>query len=136
LVTTGNFRLGAAEAATAALLRDQPGLTALVIANNLMTIGALRALRQRELRVPDDVALVAIDDPFWAELVDPPLTTLAQPVRTMAETAMELLTGRIREPTSDIRHMIYPFALRVRQSCGMKQTSLPGDDAIREHDAI
>jgi len=121
LATSGDFRLGVAEAATEQLLQEHTDLTALVIANNLMTIGALRSIRARGLRVPDDLALVSIDDPFWAELVDPPLTTLAQPVRTMATTAVELLTDRMREPDSEVRHMVFPFELRVRQSCGMKQ---------------
>ena len=49
----------------------------------------------RGLRVPDYNALVAIDDPFRAELVDPPLTTLTQPILRMAESAVELLFERI-----------------------------------------
>jgi LacI family transcriptional regulator len=75
--------------------------------------------------VPGDVALVAIDDPPWAELVDPPLTTLAQPVRRMAESAVNLLFQRVgrakeakeRGPTRATR-VVFPFELRVRGSCG------------------
>jgi DNA-binding LacI/PurR family transcriptional regulator len=116
--TAGNFRLGIAEEATNAFLDQHPDLTALVIANNLMTAGALRALRSRNLRVPGDIAIVAIDDPFWAELVDPPLTTLAQPVRQMATTAVTLLFDRMHDPQSAARHEIFRFELRIRQSCG------------------
>ena len=67
--------------------------------------------------MPEDVALAAVDDPAWAELVDPPLTTLAQPVRRMAQMAMELVLERIagrREP----RRIVLPMELRVRSSCG------------------
>ena len=63
------------------------GLTGLVVANNLMTIGALRAIRTHGLRIPEDIAIVTIDDPYWAEFVEPPLTAFAQPVRRMAESA-------------------------------------------------
>jgi DNA-binding LacI/PurR family transcriptional regulator len=119
--TTGNFRLGIAEEATHEILDRFPQLTSLVIANNLMTVGALRALRSRNLRVPEDVALVAIDDPFWAELVDPPLTTLAQPVRQMATAAVKLLLDRIQLRETDARHESYRFELRIRQSCGSTQ---------------
>jgi DNA-binding LacI/PurR family transcriptional regulator len=70
-------------------------ISALVVANNLMAVGALRALRARARRVPEDIALVAIDDPYWAGLVDPPLTTLAQPVDGMARAAVDLLFERV-----------------------------------------
>ena len=116
--TSGDFRLGIAEAATRALLEKQPELTALVVANNLMTVGAMRAIRSRNLTVPDDVALVSIDDPRWSELVDPPLTTLAQPVRQMAITAVKLLIDRMQNPHAAPRQEIFSFELRIRQSCG------------------
>jgi DNA-binding LacI/PurR family transcriptional regulator len=118
--TRGDFRLGIAEAATSALLEEVPHLTALVVANNLMTVGALRALHTRNLAVPKDIALVSIDDPHWAELVDPPLTTLAQPVRQMATTAVNLLIDKMQNPSQASRQEIFNFELRIRQSCGMK----------------
>jgi LacI family transcriptional regulator len=83
-----------------------------------MTIGVLRALRSRRLRVPQDLALVAIDDPFWVELMDPPLTTLAQPVREMAESAVEFLFERISGRRTEARKIVFDFDLRVRGSCG------------------
>jgi DNA-binding LacI/PurR family transcriptional regulator len=116
----GGFRIEEARAATGRLI-DSDGLTAIVVANNLMTIGALRALRDRKARVPDDVALVAIDDPPWAELVEPPLTTLAQPVRKMAASAEELLFERISGRRKEARRVVFDFELRVRGSCGTDQ---------------
>jgi len=114
----GAFRIDGARVATTALLAGGDDLTALVIANNLMTIGALHALRDRGVRVPDEVALVAVDDPFWAELVDPPLTTLAQPVRRMAAAAVDLLFERIDGKRSQTKCVVFDFELRVRRSCG------------------
>lgn len=118
-IATGNFRLAQAEQATAEILDAYPALTALVIANNLMTIGALRALRARNIQVPERIALVAIDDPFWAELVDPPLTTLAQPVRDMATAAVDLLLAQMQLQSTDPKRVVFPFELRIRESCGM-----------------
>jgi LacI family transcriptional regulator len=115
----GGFRTDAADRAVDDLLAQSPRPSAIVVANNLMTIGALRALRRRGLRTPDDVALAAVDDPAWAELVDPPLTTLAQPVRRMAQTAMELVLERISGRTEE-RRVVLPMELRVRRSCGMR----------------
>jgi LacI family transcriptional regulator len=72
------------------------------------------------LRVPDDVALVAIDDPPWAALVDPPLTVIAQPVRQMAESAIRLLLERIEHRRDELARVVLPFDLRIRESCGMR----------------
>ena len=83
-----------------------------------MTIGALEALRSYGIRVPEDIALVAVDDPFWAELVEPPLTTLAQPVREMAGCAVELLLEKIGSERERPRRVVFDFELRVRGSCG------------------
>lgn len=117
----GKFRIEGGEVATETLLgKGKP--TALVVANNLMTIGALRALRSRRLRVPEDVALVAVDDPFWAELILPPLTTLAQPVRQMAEAAVEFLFERITGERTQARRLVLDLELRVRGSCGTADT--------------
>lgn len=115
----GGFRTEGAEQAVAALLAHSAPPSAIVVANNQMTLGALRSIRRAGLRVPDDIALVGVDDPPWAELVDPPLTTLAQPVRTMAETAMTLVIERIEQHRSEPRRVVLPLELRVRMSCGM-----------------
>ena len=93
--------------------------SALLVANNLMTLGALRAIRHAGLRVPDDIALLGVDDPAWAALVEPPLTTLAQPVRLMAADAMELLLQRVTGAREKPRRIVHPFELRARSStCG------------------
>lgn len=113
----GGFRINGGKRAVETLL-DADSPTALVVANNLMTIGTLHALRSRKLRTPDDVALVAVDDPFWAELVEPPLTTLAQPVTEMAGSAVELLFDRIGDGFRESKKEVFSFDLRVRGSCG------------------
>jgi LacI family transcriptional regulator len=118
----GGFRVEAAEEAVARLLATDPRPTAIVVANNLMTLGALRALRRAGLRVGLDVALVGVDDPVWAELLDPPLTTVAQPVRELAETAMRMALDRIEGRRTEPRRVVLPLELRVRASCGLRAT--------------
>jgi LacI family transcriptional regulator len=117
----GGFRIERAGMATSELLESEPRPTALISANNLMTIGVLKVLRQRSVKVPDDLALVAIDDPFWADLVEPPLTTLAQPVRQLAGAAMSLLVERLAGRRRKPKRLTFPFELRVRQSCGARR---------------
>jgi DNA-binding LacI/PurR family transcriptional regulator len=114
---SGQFRIAPAREATTKLLAEDPP-TAIVAGNNLMSIGVLQALRAAGRRVPDDIALVSIDDPFWAALTEPPLTALAQPVATMAETAVELLLGGIEQHAAVSRKVVYDMELKVRGSCG------------------
>lgn len=116
----GDFRTARAEEEVAALLAHDLRPTALVVANNLMAVGALRAIRAAGLRIPDDVAVVAVDDPPWAALVDPPLTVVAQPVRRMAETAIRLLLERIERVRDEPVRTVLPLDLRIRASCGMR----------------
>jgi LacI family transcriptional regulator len=115
LVARGDFRVEGGERAAYELLSS--GVTALVIGNNLMAVGALRAAKQAKRRVPRDLALVGVDDPPWAELTDPPLTTLAQPVRAMAAAAAQLLIGRLEGRRRRPRREVFSFELRHRGSC-------------------
>ncbi|MCW2975317.1 MAG: transcriptional regulator, LacI family [Actinomycetia bacterium] len=114
----GEFRTDGGHAAVAGLLASPDRPSALIVGNNLMTLGVLRAIREAGLRAPHDIALVAFDDPPWAEFVDPPLTTLAQPVRRMATEAMELLLERVTGARTEPRRTVHPFELRLRASSG------------------
>jgi len=116
-IADGDFRLEQGRQAAEHLLAGGE-LTALVVANNLMTVGALQAVRARGLRVPADLAVVAMDDPFWAALIDPPLTTLVQPVRRMADAAVRLLFERIERTRQQPQCVIFDCELRIRASCG------------------
>jgi DNA-binding LacI/PurR family transcriptional regulator len=118
IMANGGFRRDPAKQAVAALLRQPVAPSALVVANNLMTLGALQAVRDSGLRVPEDIAIIAVDNPDWAELLDPPLTVLAQPIRAMATQAAELLIRRIRGEDFPPVHSVHPLELIVRKSCG------------------
>ena len=114
----GLFRADGACAATHKLLETEPKLTAMVVTNNLMAVGALRALNERHVNIPNQIAFVAIDDPFWSDLVRPQLTTLAQPIRAMADRAVELLFERLMKRDREVRIEKFGVELRLRESCG------------------
>lgn len=114
----GGFRVQGARSAVARLLEEADRPSALIVANNLMTLGALLALREAQVAIPQDMAVVAIDDPPWSPLVDPPLTTLAQPVRQMAADAMDLLLDRVDNRRTEPRRIVHHLQLIVRASCG------------------
>ena len=99
-------------------LLEQPLVpTALVVANNLLAEGVCKTLRQRGLRIPEQMALVVIDDPTWAELVEPPLTALAQPIQQLAASAVALLLERITEQRQEPKRIVLEFEVHLRCSC-------------------
>lgn len=107
-----------ARGATAQLLEMPEPPTALIVANNQMTIGAMRALRDAGLSVPSDIALAAFDDFDWADLFEPRLTTIAQPHHELAARALELITSRIADPYRPPRSLRIDPTLIHRNSCG------------------
>jgi DNA-binding LacI/PurR family transcriptional regulator len=116
LVTAGGEALvGGGEAATNELLDRSPATTAFVAYNDLMAIGALRALRRRGRRVPADVSVVGFDDVALAAYVDPPLTTISQRTDEMGRWAVQRLTGEDGGGPSSVR---LPVSLQVRRSSG------------------
>jgi LacI family transcriptional regulator len=93
--------------------REDPP-TALFTAQNLITVGAVRALQQ--LGRQRDVALVGFDDVVLADLLQPPVTVVAQDATTLGRTAAELLFGRLAGDRSPPRHIVVPTRLVPRGS--------------------
>jgi LacI family transcriptional regulator len=126
---TGLFSVVSGREGTLAMLAADGELPdALVCANDQMAIGALRTLAERGIRVPDDIAVVGFDDIFPASLCDPPLATVHQPIRKLAEVACDRLAERINDPTLRPKQELLPTELVLRSSCGCP----PGTEVRRE----
>ena len=97
-------------------LPDPP--TALVVANDSMMVGVLHEARRRGLRIGEDLPVVVYDDVEWADLVDPPLTTMAQPIDEIGRRAVQLLLARLADPGRPAETVRLPPTLRHRASCG------------------
>src|SRR6202140_816538 len=89
--------------ATRKLLATHKPFTALFAFNDISAMGAIRALREAKLRVPDDVSVVGFDDIQSAAYQNPPLTTVRQPLREMGRIAAETLLRRIRRSGTDLQ---------------------------------
>ncbi len=113
----GHFRIDGGYDATIEVLQHHD-VTAMVVANNLMALGALTAIHEVGRRIPDDIAMVGLDDPSWARHLNPPLTTLAQPIAAMAQTAIDLLLRRIGGESFPPQRRLFEFELQRRGSCG------------------
>ncbi|MFE1575958.1 LacI family DNA-binding transcriptional regulator [Streptomyces fradiae] len=98
LVAQGDFTEESGARAMAELLQRRPGLDAVFAGNDLMASGALRVLRERGLRVPQDVAVVGFDDmASVAEATDPPLTTVRQDIEGMGRLMVRLLMRALNQ---------------------------------------
>ncbi len=96
----------------------EAGPEAVFVQSDTMAAGALRAVKAAGLKVPDDIALVGYDDAPLAELLEPPLTTVHQPIHMMGYTAVEMLIEHIERPKPRTQGVILPVKLVVRRSCG------------------
>jgi LacI family transcriptional regulator len=111
----------AAEPAAAALgrLLDLPvPPTAVVAGNNVMLSGVLHEARKRDRKIGHDLAVVGYDDVEWADLLDPPVTTMAQPIAEIGRTAVKMLLGRIADPSRPPTTTRLQPILMHRKSCG------------------
>ena len=121
LIKIGDFKQYSGYQKACELLEMDDRPTAIFTANNLMTLGALNAIHEKGLKVPQDVAIVGFDDMPWAPSLDPPLTAVAQPTYELGCTAANLLLRRIADKDRKIVEMKLEPTLIIRESCGYKE---------------
>jgi LacI family transcriptional regulator/LacI family repressor for deo operon, udp, cdd, tsx, nupC, and nupG len=117
LMRAGDFKQESGRILASELLDLRKPPTAFFVCNNLMTVGALGALHQRGVRIPEEVALVGFDDLPWAEALDPPPTVVRQPAYEVGRQAMELLLKRIMEPQRP------PVTVRLRPELVIRKST-------------
>lgn len=102
-----------------ALLSRTRNFTALFAFNDIAAFGAIRALHEAGLRVPDDVSVIGFDDVLSAPYGIPSLTTIRQPLRDMGKAGAECLINRINHPNANYpRQVVVQPELVVRESTG------------------
>jgi LacI family transcriptional regulator len=105
-----------------ALLRLDPPPSAVFAINNLVAVGAVKALREQGLRVPTDLALVAFDDIEHEAALFPFLTVMPQPAETFGTLAAQLLLDRVlQRGPAHRRLVVLPSEIIVRESCGARR---------------
>jgi DNA-binding LacI/PurR family transcriptional regulator len=106
----------AGKAAALQLLSQANRPSALFINNNLLTLGALKAIQQLGLRCPQDIGIVGFDDFPWAEVTCPPLSVVRQPAREVGQKAAEILLHLINDEPVDKPRVVLDCELVVRSS--------------------
>ncbi|WP_406436248.1 LacI family transcriptional regulator [Streptomyces sp. NBC_00631] len=122
LIEPGDFTEEGGRRAMARLLERESGLDAVFAGSDVMAAGARQVLRVAGRRIPEDVALVGYDDSAIARHMDPPLTSVRQPIEEMGRAMIDLLLADIadRRPAAarglERRHAVLPTALVARAS--------------------
>ena len=116
----GPFTPKTTSGAAAADVSVHTGATACMVFNDLLAIGMLQRLRERGIRVPEDMSIVGCDDIFGADFCNPPLTTIASPIEEAGRVAVSMLLSQL-DPIyggSSRRLAVMPTHLTVRGSTG------------------
>jgi LacI family repressor for deo operon, udp, cdd, tsx, nupC, and nupG len=116
IVMNGNFSVDSGVVAGERLLARKEPPTAIFCFNDEMAMGVLHTARRRNLRVPDDLSIVGVDDILYARFTDPPLTTVAQPMREMGEHAVRVLLSILNGAANPPECVRLPHTLVVRAS--------------------
>lgn len=123
LIHYGEFNLESGYQMTLAALSDPQPPTAIFAVNNFIAIGALKALKDKGLRAPEDIAVVGFDDLPSSIVVDPFLTVAAQPAYQMGKQGAELLLRRlVQSSPHDFEEIVLPTELIIRASSGVLLT--------------
>jgi len=110
---TGDFTFRSGVEAAEHMLREAVPLTAIACANDDMAAGAMLALHRAHLEIPSAISVTGFDDTPMSEIVWPPLTTIRQPIKDLAERAVQLL---VENQSNGINYDVLPFELIVRES--------------------
>ena len=112
----GNWTAEGGYQSVRALLSSGPSFTALVVGNDQMALGAIYALQERGLKVPEDVSVVGFDDIPESAYFRPALTTVRQDFRVLGRQAVEYLVALINDPETPTHQRLLQTQLIVRNS--------------------
>lgn len=120
LIRFGDYSAASGYEAMTGLLAAAPRPTAVVAGNDTIALGAIAAIHEAGLRIPEDIAIVGYDDIPNAAYFVPPLTTIHSPARRQAQLSMELLIQLIEGKTPPARQITLDAELVIRHSCGAR----------------
>jgi DNA-binding LacI/PurR family transcriptional regulator len=126
LVASGDFTQAGGYAAMAEILERGNSVSGVFASNDVMALGAMYALRERGLSIPEDVSVVGFDGIAFAQFSTPPLATVRQPIDELGRVAVEILIELIRGDNQGPVHRVLPARFEPAGSAAP-----PGGGALR-----
>lgn len=105
-------------------LAEKNNITAYIVANDSMAIGAYRAISEAGLRIPEDISVISYNDNITSQFIVPPLTTVKIYMEFMGETAVDLIIEQLRDGREIAKKIVIPTKLIKRGSCSKIKTKL------------
>lgn len=128
LVKTGQFDYQSGYEKMKELLEQDYKPDAVFISNNSMTLGGYKYIKEKGIRIPEQLAVIVYDDPEWAELVDPPITSVRQQTYELGVQAAKLIMASIKDKKTKRDIMYMDTSLIIRESCGCDRRHLQATD--------
>ncbi len=124
LIQVNDFSIESGRQATNALLGLSHPPTALFSSAGLVTAGVLLELKEQQIKIPDDLSFVSFDDHIWVQLMDPPLTVVAQPIAEIGKEATQLMVQLIQGwRKMKPQKIVLEPQLIIRKSCAQYSDS-------------
>ncbi|BDX07130.1 LacI family DNA-binding transcriptional regulator [Planctobacterium marinum] len=116
LVFEGDFQADSGYKGMSQLLNSGETITAVCCGNDEMAYGAAEAIREKGLRIPDDISLVGFDDIEFSRFLQPKLSTVKYPMRDIGETAAKMILQKIYNKDFSVKHHIFDPVMISRNS--------------------
>ena len=124
LIRYGEFDTEISQQATKELLELPEPPDSIFITSEAMILGAILAIKEKKLRIPEDIGIIAFDDPIWAPICTPPLTTIKQPSYTLGTIAAQKIFTQIQnDKQKRDANIVLRTELVIRKSCGEAASS-------------
>jgi DNA-binding LacI/PurR family transcriptional regulator len=118
-IVEGDYSIASGYAAAAVMMDQWPERpTAIFCFSDMMALGALQALQEREIKVPEEVSVIGFDGIDFSTLTTPPLSTVAQPSFEIGRTCADILLRRLTQGEEEPVKLEMPYTLEIRTSVG------------------
>lgn len=91
-------------------------ISAIFALSNTILLGAIKAIREHGLQVPDDISIVSFDDNIYLDFLDPPVTRISQPIESISIVAVKMLMDRIKENPAPVGGILLQPSIILRES--------------------
>ena len=105
---------------TKRILTDAEKPTAIFAVNNLITLGVIKAVKEMDLKIPDDISLVSFDDHYLLEYLSPAITAITQPKKAIVDMALNVMLAQIEGKKIAQKRLEFPTKLNIRDSVSYK----------------